>query len=259
MTVESKHHLRDPFVLTAHRGAVDRAPENTLLAFQLAEQLGFEEAELDVQLSLDGHLVVAHDRTLERLALTPNAYVDVPIEQLTLKQLRTVDLGLGQRVATFEEVLAATSMNLQVEIKAPRAATALGEYLQSCSAGDAARCMVTSFEPLALHQFHATGVQLARGTGLLVADVRSDWPHIVGELPVRNLLLHWPGLERRTVELWRDRGYRVFASMLNHVGELRRAIETGVDGSSTDRPLAVTALLAEVRAQMAGSPSRASV
>ncbi|MCC2594435.1 Ig-like domain-containing protein [Tessaracoccus sp. OS52] len=240
-------HLSHDFTLTAHRGAVDRAPENTLLAFTAAEELGFREAELDVQLTRDGVLVLSHDRTLRRVARDSSPFAGIPIEALGLDELQSVDLGLGQRVPTFADVLDHTALNLQVEIKAPRAAHALAEFLRTRSAEDRARCRVSSFDPFSLRVFHDTGVQLERGSALLVADVLSDWPYIVDELPVTNLLLHWPGLTREIVEHWRGRGYGVCASMFNDAGDLQRVLETGVDGSSTDRPLLALSLLAEVR------------
>lgn len=239
--------LREGFVLTAHRGAVDRAPENTLLAFRAAEELGFAESELDLQLSRDGHLVLLHDHTFARLDRRGGAPAHQRPESMSLDEIKSIDLGLGERVPTFTEVLDQTSMNLQVEIKAPRAAAALGDLLNRRSQSDRARCMVTSFDPFSLAEFHATGVDLPRGSGLLVADVTSDWAFLLERLPVRNLLLHWPGLTRQIVDEYRSRGYGVFASMFNNAGELERILATGVDGSSTDRPMLAMSLLDEVR------------
>lgn len=45
----------------AHRGGAKLWPENTLFAFEHAAASGFDGAELDVQLSRDGKLVVFHD------------------------------------------------------------------------------------------------------------------------------------------------------------------------------------------------------
>jgi glycerophosphoryl diester phosphodiesterase len=45
----------------AHRGGAKLWPENTLFAFAQAASAGFDGAELDVQLTRDGKLVVFHD------------------------------------------------------------------------------------------------------------------------------------------------------------------------------------------------------
>ena len=49
----------------AHRGGAGLWPENTLFAFEQAAAAGFDGAELDVQLSRDGKLVVFHDYRLK--------------------------------------------------------------------------------------------------------------------------------------------------------------------------------------------------
>lgn len=52
----------------AHRGASAYAPENTLEAFELAVQMGADGVELDVHMTKDGELVVAHDEEIVRVA-----------------------------------------------------------------------------------------------------------------------------------------------------------------------------------------------
>ena len=55
-----------PVEIVGHRGARGEAPENTLASFQLAVEAGVTEIELDVRLSADGHLIVLHDRDVNR-------------------------------------------------------------------------------------------------------------------------------------------------------------------------------------------------
>lgn len=49
-----------------HRGARASAPENTLVSFRLAKELGADGVEFDVTMSKDAVPVVIHDNTLER-------------------------------------------------------------------------------------------------------------------------------------------------------------------------------------------------
>jgi glycerophosphoryl diester phosphodiesterase len=53
--------LLDPPIGFAHRGARDRAPENTIEAFQVALELGATGLESDVWLTADGVAVLDHD------------------------------------------------------------------------------------------------------------------------------------------------------------------------------------------------------
>lgn len=50
----------------AHRGYSGRYPENTMLAFKKAAELGVDGIELDVQLTKDGKVVVIHDERIDR-------------------------------------------------------------------------------------------------------------------------------------------------------------------------------------------------
>lgn len=107
----------------AHRGASALAPENTLLAIQLAISHGVDFAEVDVHLSRDGQLVVHHD------ALCTAGYGRrVPIAALSAAELSRVPKGNDQTVPTLEEVLALARerIGVYVDLKAPGTAEALG-------------------------------------------------------------------------------------------------------------------------------------
>ena len=94
----------DP-ILLAHRGLVQHAPENTLPSFAAAIELGLS-IELDVYQTRDEHLVVIHDRTVDR---TTNGTGEVL--EMTLAEIRKLDAGnwfdprfTGEKVPTLEEV-----------------------------------------------------------------------------------------------------------------------------------------------------------
>ncbi|MDQ1363614.1 MAG: glycerophosphoryl diester phosphodiesterase, partial [Pseudomonadota bacterium] len=52
--------------LVAHRGYMERYPENTLVGLEAALQCGAGYIEFDVQCAADGTLVVIHDTELTR-------------------------------------------------------------------------------------------------------------------------------------------------------------------------------------------------
>ena len=87
--------------MLAHRGLAVDAPENTMLAFELAVRAGAEYLETDVHVSADGAAVLAHDPTLQRVAVGRVERV----ADLALAELRRVDLGAGQGFATLGELL----------------------------------------------------------------------------------------------------------------------------------------------------------
>jgi len=98
---------RKPFLIIAHRGASNHAPENTISAFDRALEMGFHHVELDAQLSSDGVAVVFHDGTLERTTDGSG-----PLAGCTLAQLKGLDAGSwfdqafgGERIPTLGELL----------------------------------------------------------------------------------------------------------------------------------------------------------
>lgn len=113
-------------IITAHRGYSSAAPENTLPAFQLAIDQGCERAELDVQMTKDGVVMVTHDTSLRRCTGR-----NVNIYDLTFDEVRKLDAGrwfsakyAGTKIPTLEEVLDLCKgrIQLNIEIK-PNAAT----------------------------------------------------------------------------------------------------------------------------------------
>ncbi|PKM51358.1 MAG: glycerophosphodiester phosphodiesterase [Firmicutes bacterium HGW-Firmicutes-7] len=107
--------------IIAHRGASGYAPENTIAAFKKAIEMGSKSVEFDVQMTLDGELVVIHDYTLERTTNGRGYVMDT-----TAKDIRSCDAGrwysddfIGEKVPLLSEVLdlLPDDMTIHVEIK----------------------------------------------------------------------------------------------------------------------------------------------
>ena len=80
----------------AHRGARSLAPENTLLAAQMAWKLGADMWETDLVISADEALVLFHDDTLTRTTNAKTVYPDrAPwhIADFSLSELLNLDCG----------------------------------------------------------------------------------------------------------------------------------------------------------------------
>ena len=82
----------------AHRGGALLRPENTLAAFADAVRRGCDGAELDVQLTRDGEVIVHHDHRLNpQLCRGPDGRWLAPptprLKDLALDELRAFDVG----------------------------------------------------------------------------------------------------------------------------------------------------------------------
>ena len=73
--------------LVAHRGGALLWPENSLIAFARAVELGADSLEFDVHLSRDGEPVIIHDPTLDRTTTGTG-----PVRMATLAALRALRL-----------------------------------------------------------------------------------------------------------------------------------------------------------------------
>lgn len=80
-------------ILAAHRGDKFNYPENTMPAFESAIRLGCDMIETDVRMTLDGVLVLIHDRSTLR-----TTGVESFVDELTYDELCELDAG-----ATFEK------------------------------------------------------------------------------------------------------------------------------------------------------------
>lgn len=112
--------------LIGHRGVPSMAPENSLVGFKLAAELGLNWVEFDVQVTQDNQLVIMHDDTLNRTTNGSGA-----VHELTLKQLQTFSLIYHNKVTAFAIPTLAETMILldkyqvvaNIELKLPEALT----------------------------------------------------------------------------------------------------------------------------------------
>jgi glycerophosphoryl diester phosphodiesterase len=105
--------------VTAHRGSSERAPENTLSALRAAIEDGADYAEIDVQETSDGRIVLLHDTDLKRIAGLKRKIWDV-----TLAELQQCDAGSwfgdafkDERVPTLEEAIELVHGRLKLNIE----------------------------------------------------------------------------------------------------------------------------------------------
>lgn len=112
---------RDHVIVQAHRGYSEIYPENTLLAIERAFDAGADRVETDLAITGDGHVVLMHDRTVDRTTDGSGR-----VSSLTLDELRQLDAGswkddrfTGERIPTLREALEAADgrgeLNLEVK------------------------------------------------------------------------------------------------------------------------------------------------
>lgn len=203
------------FDLQGHRGARALAPENTLAGFRRALEVGVHTLELDLGMSRDGVLVVAHDPRLNP-AFTRDAQgrwiaePGAPLATLTLAEIQAHDVGRlkpgtryaqafprqrgvdGERMPTLDQVFdqvrawGASGVRFNIETKltplegtptAPPEAFAAALVEAVRRHGLAARVAVQSFDWRSLQAVQ----RLAPELGLAALTARQSWLDNVGD------------------------------------------------------------------------------
>ncbi|MNJ93359.1 Glycerophosphoryl diester phosphodiesterase [compost metagenome] len=113
--------------LMGHRGARDRAPENTMRSFEALLESKVSVVEFDIHECADGVWVVHHDDTLNRTTTATGL-----LSEKSWLELSDVCTREGDKLPRLDDVLALyknTAMELQIEIKSPGDFSKLGEIL----------------------------------------------------------------------------------------------------------------------------------
>ena len=114
------------FLNIAHRGDSTNAPENTLSAFESAIEAGASAVELDIRCTADGHVVVMHDRTVDRTTDGEGA-----VGRLSLEQVRPL---LHARMITM--VYDAVEAKRITQREANRMYASMGVAAKACKGGE---------------------------------------------------------------------------------------------------------------------------
>lgn len=111
-------------IFVAHRGASDRALENSPAAFALAASDGADMIEFDVRLSSDGAPIVFHDDRTGRTAKE-----NLAVARTRAARLRTVRLKNGEKLPFLSDVLETIGgrVPINIESKAPGGIAAVAE------------------------------------------------------------------------------------------------------------------------------------
>lgn len=147
----------------AHRGLHDNktnAPENSLMAFELAIQQGYG-IELDVQLTRDNIPVVFHDYNLKRVC-----GIDGIVKDFTFKELHKYKLyHSNERIPKLEDVLALINgrVPIIIELKIPWSATLTCERADKVLRNYQGVFCIESFNPFGLIWYKKHHPKIMRG------------------------------------------------------------------------------------------------
>lgn len=222
--------------VTAHRGASNDYPENTMPAFEAAREEGADWCELDVQQTSDGVVFVSHDTNLGRVSgVYENAY------NLTWDEVSQLDAGAfkgeefaGTRYPKLEEVVAwakDNGMRLNIELKPSGHEPDFEEHVADIihTAGFVGSCIVTS-------QNYATVQRLK----VVAPDIRTAYVMALAYGDICQLgaadvySIEETSCSRALVAYVHANGKQVLSWTVDSNDNMQRMISNGVDNLITD-------------------------
>jgi glycerophosphoryl diester phosphodiesterase len=237
--------FKDHTLVTAHRGSSRAAPENTLSAVQKAIDDGADYAEIDVQETADGVVVVLHDTDLMRMTGVPKK-----IWEIRYEELRSLDAGSwfseefkGERIPTLEEVitLAGDDIKLNIELKFNgREENLVERTLDVIRENDfESRSIITSLSYVGIREAKRQNPALKVGHIVYqslgnLARTEADFLSVSRQLATRNLIASA-----------QSKGKQVHVWTINDPRQMSLMIDRGVDNIITDLPGELVALLEE--------------
>ena len=223
---------RTSLLSIGHRGAMGHAPENTLLSFRKALELGVNCVEGDVYY-VDGRLLVIHDDQLDRTTNGSGYLKDHDFDYL-----RGLDAGAGEKIPTLEELFETIDIKAGVNIELKGSGTA-GPVVDFIAARRKEgwpydSILVSSFNHSELEAVHRMDRNIK--IGVLIAGPPVNAVATAVGLGAYSMHLTLKFVDRAVVEEAHSRGLRVFVFTVNDPDDIYRMERLGVDGVFTNYP-----------------------
>lgn len=228
----------------AHRGFSGKYPENTMLAFQKAVELGVDGIELDVHLTKDNELVIIHDEDIKRTCNGEGLVKDMTLEELKKFDASATFTGVYginaiPTLREYFELIKDTPVITNIELK-----TGVYEYhtieqrtydlIKEFGLED--RIIFSSFNHFTVKRCEEIAPEIKRGF------LTGDWIYDFGKYTAeRNVQCCHPWhitLSRETVDEMHAAGREINTWTVNEYDDIKRLSELGVDcliGNFPDR------------------------
>jgi glycerophosphoryl diester phosphodiesterase len=232
--------------VSAHRGAKEFAPENTLTAFKKAIDMGVDYIEIDVRLTKDRKQVILHDSKLDRTtngtgALNEFNYND--IENLSAGKWFGKDYK-DEKIPTLEETCILLARENKLRDKKVN-------FYVDCKDIDPTSLVET------LDKYNLMGGAVFYGSHDKLAAIKTRYPEAklmpgLGDLnhldDISDLLnpyaldVKWNILSESSIDKIHQKGIKVFSDALGRnekIEEYQKAMLNGIDAIQTDNILRV--------------------
>lgn len=228
---------RAAVAVTAHRGGARMAPENTLSAMDYAVEAMADMAEIDVQETKDGEIVLLHDTNLKR-----TTGFSANIWDITSEQVNQLDAGvkfnkkfLGEPVPTLEQVIRFCKGKIKLNIEVKYNGHNKGivkKVVKIIEDEDFTRdCVITSMNYKFLKQVKQENPDIKTGYTL-----RMSYGDLSELSDADFFSVKHTYISGQFVKEVHKMGKEVHAWTLNYQGDMQRMLSMNVDNIITDDP-----------------------
>ena len=252
-------------LIFAHRGFGNLAPDNSLVAAQLAMKNNMDGVDVDGQFSADNELIIFHDLSVDRLTTGAGKVNSKPVNELLKLDLAT-KYGQGFKnayVATFDDFVREITPQgvLMVELKVPNSkATGIeeraAEIIKKYNAYE--NVYLSSFNPLVLYRLKKIDPRIrtvfifmdTNWNPKLIAEIKKEdlvnLPWFLRQEPLRRVIRNIikpdalsinNEVDEKTINTLIKKGYPVFLWTINEEGRLNWALKKKPYGIISDEPI----------------------
>ncbi|MFY0779509.1 glycerophosphodiester phosphodiesterase [Peribacillus simplex] len=253
----------------AHRGASGHAPEHTIPAYQLGEQMEGDYIEIDLQMTKDGRLIAMHDEKVDRTTNGTGL-----VKDLTLAEVKKLDAGTwfnekypqlakkkyeGLMVPTLEEVFKkfGRQANYYIETKSPdvypgmeeELLKVLKDYKMVDSKGRTKNVLIQSFSKESLMKVHEMNQKLPlvqlfsykNQATISDEELESIKEYAIGVGP------NFSKVDGQYVKMVRNHDLQFHPYTVNERADMKKALEWGATGLFTNYPDVFNEVLREYK------------
>lgn len=243
----------------AHRGASAYAPEHTIAAYKLGQQLRGDYIEIDLQMTKDGHLVAMHDETVNRTTNGTGL-----VKEHTLEEIKQLNVGSffnekhpslakkefeGAKVPTLEEIIETFghNANYYIETKSPDEYPGMEEKLleiiKHYEISD--KVIIQSFSEASLQKIHSLDVNIPlvqllpykKAAQLTELEMKKYKTYCIG------LGMNYKYIDSAYVKRIKKHGLEVHPFTVDNETDMKKLLLWGVDGMFTNYPDRLHSLL----------------
>ncbi|MDM5462670.1 glycerophosphodiester phosphodiesterase [Bacillus cereus] len=246
--IHQSNHIKN----IAHRGASAYAPEHTIAAYKLGQQLKGDYIEIDLQMTKDGHLVAMHDETLNRTTNGTGL-----VKEHSLEEIKHLNAGSffnekypnlakkefeNAEVLTLEEIIVTfgRDANYYIETKSPDEYPGMEEKLLAImnhfQIND--KVIIQSFSEESLRKIHSLNaniplVQLLsykQAVQLTNLELENYKAYCIG------LGMNYKYIDEAYVKKIKKYGLEIHPFTVDNEKDMKKLLSWGVDGMFTNYP-----------------------